>query len=449
MKFGRQHWRVRHILLWALLVNAALWWQGPAYLRALKPDYAPAGVGVLFIPDFFQEWASARNLFNGLPVYTSQTITVERYLEIRTDSDNPWFIEVNAHPPTSILLALPFAGFSFPAAFLLWNLLSAAALAASLLIIVHQLKIRASVWASLPVVTLLLFCFPFWDQLIHGQLNLILLLLITGVWATARTGHPWWAGVLLGAATAIKLFPVFLCIYFLARKEWKVLAATTATFIGLTLLTGAILGPGTYPYYITSVMPRFSIFRYLWYNQSLVGFWTKLFDPAIQTPWMRITPILNSHLLALVMIGVSCVAVTAIVALVSWRARTQPAADMAFGLALTGMLLLTPIVWDHYTLMLALPLAVLWCQLPQSEPVRWTFYGATGILWLPPAAVMEHVMTLLGNEQQSGGGFVAGPLEILTALSIHTYAVLTLFILGIALAMPQRRSAAGNAGVTT
>jgi alpha-1,2-mannosyltransferase len=440
MNCDRQPWRVHHILLWALLLNAALWWQGPAFLRALKPDYAPAGVGVLFIPDFFQEWASARNLFNGLPVYTSQTITVERYLEIRPDSNNPWFIEVNAHPPTSILLALPFAGFSFPTAFLLWNLLSVAALAVSLLIIVHQLKIRASVWASLPVATLLIVCFPFWDQLIHGQLNLILLLFITGVWATARTGHPWWAGVLLGAATAIKLFPLFLCVYFLARKEWKVLAATTASFVGLTLLTAVLFGPETYPFYITSVMPRFSVFRYLWYNQSLVGFWTKLFDPAIQTSWMRITPIFQSHSLLLITIGISAAAVTALVAIISWRARSQPAADLAFGLAVTGMLLLTPIVWDHYTLMLALPLAVLWRQIPQSEPMRWAFFAATAILWLAPEAVMEHVMTLLGNEKQSEWLYVAGPLESLTALSIHTYAVLTLFFIGVGVAKPLTRA---------
>jgi hypothetical protein len=428
-----------------LLLNAALWWQGSSFVRALKPDYWPPESDRLFVPDFFQEWASARNFLTGLPVYTSHTITLERYLELHPNSDDPLFVEVNAHPPTSILLALPFGGFSFPAAFLLWNILSVAAFAASLCIIARQLRIRISVWTALPVVTLLLVCFPFWNQMVHGNLNLILLLFITGVWAAARTGRPWWAGVLLGAVIAIKLFPAFLCFYFLARKEWKVLVAAAASFAGLTLLTAGILGPETYSYYIMSVMPRFSVFRYVWYNLSLVGFWSKLFDPALETPWMHITPLVHSPLLALVMIGVSFVAVVAVVVRISRRARSQPAADMAFGLALIGMILLTPIVWDHYTLLLALPLAVLWRQLPPSEPIRWVFLTATAILWLAPATVMEHVMVLLGNEQQSGWLWVAGPLEILTALSIHTYAILTLFIIGVGVAKPLTQPSPGIA----
>ncbi len=125
-------WPLRRILLWVVLADLALCWRGAEWSRCLKPERVATGGGGLMLQDFFQEWASARNWFVGLPVYTSHHVTAPRYIDLHPVPADPFFPAVNAHPPTAVLLALPLGVLSFPHAFLVWNLLSLAALLLSL-----------------------------------------------------------------------------------------------------------------------------------------------------------------------------------------------------------------------------------------------------------------------------------------------------------------------------
>ena len=71
-----------------------------------------------------------------------------------------FLITRNAHPPSSVLLALPLARLNYPDAFLAWSLISLAALALSLWIVVRHLGIPFSAWSLAPTLTLLLVCNP-------------------------------------------------------------------------------------------------------------------------------------------------------------------------------------------------------------------------------------------------------------------------------------------------
>src|SRR5712692_10504205 len=64
--------------LWAVLAVASLISAGPLFVRCLQPPHD-------LCVDFFQEWASARNLFCGLPPYTSQHVAIERHLGLSRD----------------------------------------------------------------------------------------------------------------------------------------------------------------------------------------------------------------------------------------------------------------------------------------------------------------------------------------------------------------------------
>src|SRR5581483_8542829 len=153
-------------------------------------------------------------------------------------------------PPTSVLLVAPLGYLDYPNATLVWNLISLAAFAASLWLLVDALQIETPAWSLFPLIALLLLCNPFRQQVYLGQFNLVLLLLCVGVWVAARSEKPWLAGGLLGLATAIKLFPGFLFVYFVLRRQWTVVAAGVMTFIFLTLATVACLGIETYRSYI-------------------------------------------------------------------------------------------------------------------------------------------------------------------------------------------------------
>jgi hypothetical protein len=117
--------------------------------------------------------------------------------------------------------------------------------------------------------------------------------------------------------------------------------------------------------------------------------------------------------------------IAAVVAGLAWavrRVRSDAEIDQAFGLAATAMLLVSPIAWEHYFLILLVPLAVVWSDLPPSWPARGLFLTIVAALWLGPRIVWTAFDL---------GGKVATPIEVLTLHSYHSYALLGLYALGL------------------
>ncbi|MBI1917916.1 MAG: DUF2029 domain-containing protein [Planctomycetes bacterium] len=437
-----RRWFLRHVICWLTLAGFVVYWQGPHYVRAVRPDFFPSGY-IFFLPDFFQEWASARNRLEGLPIYSPHRETVERYLGMKPNPADPCFIEYNAHPPPAVLLGLPFAGLDFADAFRAWNLLSLLALAAGAWLIVRELELPFVGWELLPVVVVLLPCQPFWHQMIHGQLNLLLFLLLTGTWVAARRGHPGMAGTFLGTATAIKLFPAFLFLYFLLRRQWWALVSGAATLFVWGGLAVVVLGPQAYQDYCREALPSAALYRSDWHNLSLTGISCKLFDTRKRIPPVEIRPWIESPPLAFAGMVLTGLAVGGALALLIPHLRPGRETDRGFGLTIIGMLLVSPITWDHYLLLLALPIPVLWQRLPRGGAGREVLGPLLAILWLNPEQVMEHVMLLVGASRvPERGEWTTTPVETLTALSVPCYALAGIFVLGI---LSAREGLEGNA----
>ena len=86
------------------------------------------------------------------------------------------------------------------------------------------------------------------NDLYHGQVNLLLVFLITlGLWLHAK-GHPIAAGLIIGVPLVVKPFLGIVLIYFLWRRQWK-----TAFTIGLTSAT--LLVVSFIPPYISLGLP--------------------------------------------------------------------------------------------------------------------------------------------------------------------------------------------------
>jgi hypothetical protein len=266
-------WPDERRLLWATLACWACFLQGPPFVEALRTSPEK-------FSDFFQEWASARNAFEGLPIYTNHAVTLERYLGIQVGPSRSLLIEYNAHPPTSVLLALPLAGLNYYDAFFLWNLISLAraggkpvarpAWAGDTILGMVGLSTGGAFAPEQPAVgagpagTTQ----PDSPALGHGDM-------VRRAVGAAAPG-----GVLLGTAAAIKLFPGFLLLYYTIRRRWTIVAAGFVAAATLTAVTAALLGPGAYADYVRDVLPEIEWFRVGWNNASLLGFWSKLFDPA-------------------------------------------------------------------------------------------------------------------------------------------------------------------------
>jgi hypothetical protein len=411
--------------------GAVWWWYGGELLDRMSGAKTDRNGSKVLVPDFYQEWYSARLWWQELPPYSRQA-EWHAHLHLPSEVDG-WFLDRNAHPPGAVFLALPLGQLGFTDALAVWNVMSVWCLILSVALVVAGLRCRVPGWAVLPAVTALVFTNPFWTQSLHGQLNLVILLLLVGAWSADRSGRPWLAGGLVGAAAVVKLFPGYLLVYFAARGQWRAAAAGVAAIAVGFGLTSATLGWDVWRVYFAEVLPHTREFAAAWTNASLPGWWLKLFDPLdwyAARPW----PVVRSRGLAAAAGLLTAAALTALL----WRRlrRAAPTPDRGFAAALVVMLLVSPITWDHYFLLLLLPVAVLWRDLPPGGS-RAVFWAVLVVMAVSPYALAEAGMLLVGElPDWSRGGWESPPWLTATILSVHTYALITM--LGLFMFVPAR-----------
>lgn len=402
--------------IWVALACWALYWQGMGFLNSLKPKLPDIG-------DFFQDWASARNYFEGFPLYTDQLITIEHYLKVKIESqqqlNNINFI--NAHPPTSILLTMPFVFFDYENAQLVWNLISLGLFIITLWRIFRELNIKITIWMLPPFIVFLLICNPLRQHLNQGQLTLVILFLLVEAWIADRSGHNWVAGSLIGVAASIKLFPGFMLLYFILRRKWQSLLAGILCCLLLAGLTAGILGPGVYKTYIKDVLPEIDRFRSHWLNASITGFWSKLFDA---DPSERLVPIIQSPIIEKITSGLSYFVVFNCLFWVKKGHKIKEDYDNLYSLFMVAMLLVAPITWDNNFLLLLLPFIIIWIRIKEIKNLNFLFLIIFGVLCLE-----EPIIWRLFYPE--GWGNIARPLQSLTVLAYQFYALVGFFVIGL------------------
>ena len=127
---------------------------------------------------------------------------------------------------------------------------------------------------------------------------------------------------------------------------------------------------------------------------------------------------------------IGCLLSAAVVTLITARAilsaRKQLQSDRAFGVTTTAMLLVSPVTWDHYFLMLVLPLALVWMWLPPQSSCRPLFLFTVAGLWLSALTVGQ---AFVPDGDPPRDMF---PMHVVTLLSFQCYALVSLFALGLA-----------------
>src|SRR5262249_3355708 len=159
-----------------------------------------------------------------------------------------------AHPPAAVALALPLGKLEYRDAHLVWNLITFPLFLVSLGLIVRELRFPLRVWSIFPAVVLLLLCNPVTAPIGQGQLNFPILFLVTLAWVADRHDRPGWAGVALGVATALKLYPVFLFAYILFARRWRAIFTGALAFLAMNGAALAILGVDAFRTYREQVL---------------------------------------------------------------------------------------------------------------------------------------------------------------------------------------------------
>lgn len=418
------NWPVARKILWVILFICAMAVFAPGYIAALRP-----AEGQIF--DFFKEWASVKNRATGMPVYSDQQVALKKHLNLKLTDSNGFFDQYNTHPPTANLIAIPFTWLTYRDAHLAWNLLSLGMLCLTLYWIVKGLEIQMTVWSTIALLTLLLACDPLQQSLIQGQPNLLLALLIISAWKAGNSGKPFVSGMCLGLATAIKIYPAYLFLYFLVRRDWRAISGGAVSFGLITLLTTAIFGVDTYRDYLMVALPSLADVTNNWSNASLLAFWKRLFEHSANT----IQPLVNSPTLLQISVWSSWLVMTGLVVASIWKTRAEKFSDRGFAITITAMLLMTPTTWHHYFILLALPIGLLLALSQPHTGKRWVVNLVIFALALSPRVVWalaihsQKAGTPQGITPWENGGMVAFPWQSLTVLSYQFYALLVIILL--------------------
>lgn len=414
-------------MIWIGLGLSLILYRGPKILEIYR---SPTGIGDhRYVPDCFQDYASARNILEGRPAYTDHNEVVREYID--HDIGFIKYFSVNAHPPSSIPLFLPLAYFGFHFAYMTWGILSTSSLLISLLIVRHELGARSWPGDWISVGCFLLVIYPFQDQIKMGQTTALILLLLTGAWAFLRSGRPLFAGILIGIATCIKLYPGVLLIHLALTHRWRSLAASIITIVLIFAMTATFLGVETFIDYFGRIVPLVHRYRVLWPNASLVGFWSKLFDsgPEFRRGFSLIEPIFQSSNIAIAAESITAAIVLLALFWTSWRVRgIREGFDMSFATTIVACLLLGPLTWSHSLLLLLLAIPIFWSY-SISKSIRIALVAIAFILAIDPRFLWSFVLS---------DDLIATPRQSLTVFSLQFYALALLFAIGIGITFSQR-----------
>jgi len=272
----------------------------------------------------------------------------------------PWDWSLSSgylYPPAFAVFLIPLTWVSNDLAVRIWLLLIQAAIAASLLII-YGLIGRPRRSELLCLAAVMTTFFPLASSVLTGTMNSLLLLLLTGAWATWQRRKDVLSGVLVGSAAVFKLFPLALLPYLAWRRHWKLLGA-----VGVTGLAGLALGLLVTSfdhnlYYFREMLPHLAAGTGYRENQSLAGFTARLCQPSTgnaggSAGWCGRA--LDWPLVLLLLFIVI-------------RATSRPArSGLEFGLAVSTLPLISSVTWSFHLVVLILPIALL---------IRQAFTGA-------------------------------------------------------------------------
>ena len=255
------------------------------------------------------------------------------------------------HPPLlGILTAPAVATFGMRGAYLTTVLVTSILLCVSLLWILRELHGTISKPHYIGLIGLLFGWFSVNALLRSGQPAAILLFLLVGSWLLLRRGRAWAAGIPIGIAASIQVFPAFFLVYF-ALRSWRSLVTALTTIAVILAVIRATTVPGTYEQWLAAAAHMAGDFVTLRTNLSIASLGAGFLQALGYSVNVQLAGTLSMVLI--------------VTSLVLWMKpwamlrQTHRGLDIEFSLFTIAMLLASPLFWNRYQPILMLPLAVL------------------------------------------------------------------------------------------
>ncbi|MCA9873446.1 MAG: DUF2029 domain-containing protein [Anaerolineales bacterium] len=334
--------RLLTAVLWAIIFVLIL----PLYLRIAFVDPVDFYQGGIGAGDFKAYYIAAQLLRDGQPIY-DPVLQDNAGIALGFAPDQVYYV----YPSVLAHLLLPLSRVSIETAARYWNGLNLVLLVGSLALLTRSFALRQRLGRHYPwLIILFALAAPVFSALRIGQANIWLLFLLAAMVYFYRDGRLGLAGSALALATVIKIFPAALLLWFLWRREYRVLVAFGGTWVAVLGLNALILAAGGRDWlldwhYFTRVLPQVGPPRQR-DNQALAGFLSRFALPEMER-------LLLLAGFSLVIVGVTAVS--------TWRVRLAIHERYTYWLALwlPALLLVGGITWTTTLILLLIPYVVL------------------------------------------------------------------------------------------
>lgn len=156
-------------------------------------------------------------------------------------------------PPLVIQMVLPFiARTDYATSVVIWYVINVISFLAAMWMITQTLttpRLKLILWSGS------LFFMPLWFSLGPGQVNPVMMVFIVGAWYTYRNGHKILPGVLLAIIVWTKFYPGLLIVYFLWKREWRVVISAGVATVLVLLFQMTLVGFDGMVQFFTEILP--------------------------------------------------------------------------------------------------------------------------------------------------------------------------------------------------
>jgi hypothetical protein len=274
---------------------------------------------------------------------------------------------------------VPLTGLAEPTAALIWRIGQLFAVAAGAAVIVRAF-FPTQRWLWLCAAVLLLSFAPVTLSVRLGQIDGLLLLLMTLAVALSARRRDWLSGMLYGLIGILKVYPAATMLADLIRRRWQVVLGAVVGAGGIIVLSALLFGVANEIAFWRDVAPSLGLRMIRLSNQSLYGLIGRTFFPELTGSGNLATRLpLVTVLHGIAAAGVAVVSGWAIVQ----ATRAERRADEALvvgSLVICAVLLVIPVSWDHYQVLLIMPLLAAGALAVQNDERRMLLIGAFALL---------------------------------------------------------------------
>lgn len=273
-------------------------------------------------PDYFVYYSAAKAFLSGKNIYFASSGTAFIY------------------PPFALFFILPFILLPFAQSQILWTCFSIVAFFVSLLLLFSMENERFFSNRFFLLFGSACYSFPAKFTLGMGQINMLILLLVTLFLYFQKKNKSTLATIFLGLSLNIKFFPFFSFVKFILKKQWKLLCLTLLFSFAFLILSFFVFRLNSFAEFIQNILPGIvNSTRSDYYNQALSGFVFRLVPPSIiSEAFIRI--------ISLILFGIS--------SFVIWKSDKKYL-PLVMGLLITLHLLIDSFSWQHYFVWLIIP----------------------------------------------------------------------------------------------